>query len=212
MSLLMKELETSSFLRGKYEVKSFRKEEIILNAEDRLDSIIILKSGKLKTYSLSENGAKHLMRIYEAGGLLGDVEVFTDSVVICFVEAMEDGEMYVIKREHFLKWMEHDFNISLYIVRQLAEKLINTGIKMRSAVSYPLKYQVLLYIWKYVSQYKNNCIPKVLIVEELGSNIRSINRILKQLAEEGIIINLIGKIKIEDLNLVLTMMSQYELC
>ena len=51
MSLLMKELETSSFLRGKYEVKSFRKEEIILNAEDRLDSIIILKSGKLKTYS-----------------------------------------------------------------------------------------------------------------------------------------------------------------
>ena len=200
MSLLMKELETSSFLRGKYEVKSFRKEEIIL------------KSGKLKTYSLSENGAKHLMRIYEAGGLLGDVEVFTDSVVICFVEAMEDGEMYVIKREHFLKWMEHDFNISLYIVRQLAEKLINTGIKMRSAVSYPLKYQVLLYIWKYVSQYKNNCIPKVLIVEELGSNIRSINRILKQLAEEGIIINLSGKIKIEDLNLVLTMMSQYELC
>ena len=120
--------------------------------------------------------------------------------------------MYVIKREHFLKWMEHDFNISLYIVRQLAEKLINTGIKMRSAVSYPLKYQVLLYIWKYVSQYKNNCIPKVLIVEELGSNIRSINRILKQLAEEGIIINLSGKIKIEDLNLVLTMMSQYELC
>ena len=62
MSLLMKELETSSFLRGKYEVKSFRKEEIILNAEDRLDSIIILKSGKLKTYSLSENGAKYLMR------------------------------------------------------------------------------------------------------------------------------------------------------
>ena len=212
MSVLMKELETSSFLRGKYEVKSFRKEEIILNAEDRLDSIIILKSGKFKTYSLSENGAKHLMRIYEAGGLLGDVEVFTDSVVICFVEAMEDGEMYVIKREHFFKWMEHDFNISLYIVRQLAEKLINTGIKMRSAVSYPLKYQVLLYIWKYVSQYKNNCIPKVLIVEELGSNIRSINRILKQLAEEGIIINLSGKIKIEDLNLVLTMMSQYELC
>ena len=113
---------------------------------------------------------------------------------------------------YFLKWMERDFNISLYIVRQLAEKLINTGIKMRSAVSYPLKYQVLLYIWKYVSQYKNNCIPKVLIVEELGSNIRSINRILKQLAEEGIIINLSGKIKIEDLNLVLTMMSQYELC
>ncbi|MBQ8992554.1 MAG: winged helix-turn-helix domain-containing protein, partial [Turicibacter sp.] len=68
-----------------------------------------------------------------------------------------------------------------------------------------------LYIWKYVSQYKSNCIPKLLIVEELGSNIRSINRILRQLAEEGIIVNLNGKIKVDDLNLILSMISDYDL-
>lgn len=211
MSVLIKELENSSFLKDRFEIKVFQKGEIILNAEDRLNAILILRSGRLKTYSLSENGAKHLMRIYETGGLLGDVEVFTDRSVICFVEAMEDGEMYVIQRDNFLKWMEHDFNISLYIVRQLAEKLINTGEKMYSAVSYPLKYQVLLYIWKYMSQYKSNCIPKVLIVEELGSNVRSINRILKQLAEEDVLINLSGKIKVDDLNLILSRISQYDL-
>ena len=211
MSFLMKELESNTFLKDKYVIKSFQKDEIILNAEDRLDSIIIIKSGKLKTYSLSENGTKHLMRIYEEGGLLGDVEIFTDRLVICFVEAMEDGEMYVIKRNHFLKWMEHDFNVSLYIVRQLAEKLINTGAKMQSAVRYPLKYRVLLYIWKYTNQYKNTYIPKVLIVEELGSNIRSINRILKQLSEEGVIMNLKGEVKVQDLNSILSMISHYDL-
>ena len=147
----------------------------------------------------------------ENGELLGDVEIFTDSSVICYLEGMDDGEIYVIKREHFLQWMEQDFNVSLYIVRQLAQKLINTGMKMQSAVSYPLKYQVLLYIWKYISQYKTNCIPKLLIVEELGSNIRSINRILKQLAEEGMIVNLNGKIQVDDLNLILAMISDYDL-
>ena len=30
------------------------------------------------------------MRIYEEGGLLGDVEIFTDRLVICFVEAMDE--------------------------------------------------------------------------------------------------------------------------
>jgi len=192
-------------------MRTFQKGELILNVEDRIDEVYILKSGRLKTYSLSENGTKHLIKIYEMGELLGDVEVFTDSSVICYLEGMDEGEIYVIKRQHFLHWIEQDFNVSLYIMRQLAQKLINTGMKMQSAVSYPLKYQVLLYIFKYISQYKNNCIPKLLIVEELGSNIRSINRILRQLAEEEIIVNLNGKIKVDDLNLILSMISDYDL-
>ncbi|MEE1237092.1 MAG: Crp/Fnr family transcriptional regulator [Turicibacter sp.] len=211
MSFFVEELERSSFLNDKFEMRTFQKGEVILNVEDRIDEVFILKNGRLKTYSLSENGNKHLIKIYENGELLGDVEIFTDSSVICYLEGMDDGEIYVIKREHFLQWMEQDFNVSLYIVRQLAQKLINTGIKMQSAVSYPLKYQVLLYIFKYISQYKNNCIPKLLIVEELGSNIRSINRILKQLAEEGMIVNLNGKIQVDDLNLILAMISDYDL-
>lgn len=211
MSFFVEELERSSFLNDKFEMRTFQKGEVILNVEDRIDEVFILKSGRLKTYSLSENGNKHLIKIYENGELLGDVEIFTDSSVICYLEGMDDGEIYVIKREHFLQWMEQDFNVSLYIVRQLAQKLINTGMKMQSAVSYPLKYQVLLYIWKYISQYKTNCIPKLLIVEELGSNIRSINRILKQLAEEGMIVNLNGKIQVDDLNLILAMISDYDL-
>ena len=211
MSFFVEQLEKSSFLKDKFEMRTFQKGEVILNVEDRIDEVFILKSGRLKTYSLSENGTKHLIKIYEMGELLGDVEVFTDSSVICYLEGMDDGEIYVIKREHFLQWMEQDFNVSLYIVRQLAQKLINTGMKMQSAVSYPLKYQVLLYIFKYISQYKNNCIPKLLIVEELGSNIRSINRILKQLAEEGVIINQSGKIQVDDLNLILAMISDYDL-
>ncbi len=211
MSFFVEELERSSFLNDKFEMRTFQKGEVILNVEDRIDEVFILKNGRLKTYSLSENGNKHLIKIYENGELLGDVEIFTDSSVICYLEGMDDGEIYVIKREHFLQWMEQDFNVSLYIVRQLAQKLINTGMKMQSAVSYPLKYQVLLYIFKYISQYKTNCIPKLLIVEELGSNIRSINRILKQLAEEGVIINQSGKIQVDDLNLILAMISDYDL-
>ena len=211
MSFLIKELGSNPSLSDKYTIQRFKKGEVLFSAQDKLNSIMIIKKGKLKTYSLSENGTKHLMRIYEEGGLLGDVEIFTDRLVICFVEAMDEGEMYVIKGDSFLKWMESDFNLSLYMVRQLAEKLINTGIKMQSAVRHPLKYQVLLFIWKYHKQYNKSCIPKELIVEELGSNIRSINRVLKQLAEEEILINLKGKVKVQNLDLILSMISSYDL-
>lgn len=48
-------------------------------------------------------------------------------------------------------------------------------------------------------------------MEELGSNVRSINRVLKQLAEEEEIINLKGKVKLQDLNATLSMISSYDL-
>lgn len=82
------------------------------------------------------------------------------------------------------------------MVEQLTKKLYDISIQMQSVTNYPLKYQVLLYIWQYICQYKEHRTPKIIIVEGLGSNIRSINRILKQLDEEGIIYNLNAQIEI----------------
>ena len=210
MLFLVKKLEESQFLSNKYCTKPFKSGEVILNAEEELNSLFVIKAGRLKTYSLSENGLKHLIRIYEAGGLLGDIELFTKRDVICYVEAIDEGEMYLIERNDFLEWLKIDFDISFYIMEQLAQKLYETSIQMQSAVIYPLKYQVLLYIWRYVCQYKSHLIPKIIIVEGLASSTRSINRILKQLDEESIIKNLNGQIEVEDLSKVLGMISEYD--
>ncbi len=211
MLFLVNEIEKSDFLNRRYEVRRFEEGKVILNAEEELDSLYIIKRGRLKAYSLSENGSKHLIRIYEEGGLLGDIEMFTKRAVICYVEAIEAGEIYVIKGNDFLNWLQIDFKISLYILEQLAQKLYDTSIQMQSITNYPLKYQVLLYIWQYICQYKGHRIPKTIIVERLGSNIRSINRILKQLDEEGIIHNLNGQIEIEELSKILSMISDYDI-
>ena len=210
MLFLVKKLEESQFLSNKYCVKSFKEGEVILNADEELNSLFVIKEGRLKAYSLSENGLKHLIRIYEPGGLLGDIEIFTKRDVICYVEAIDEGEIYLIKRHDFLEWLKIDFDISLYIMEQLAQKLYDTSIQMQSAIIYPLKYQVLLYIWRYIGQYKSHLIPKAIIVEGLASSTRSINRILKQLAEESIINNLNGQIEVEELSKVLEMISEYD--
>ena len=83
MLFLVNEIEKSDFLNRRYEVRRFEEGKVILNAEEELDSLYIIKKGRLKAYSLSENGSKHLIRIYEEGGLLGDIEMFTKRAVIC---------------------------------------------------------------------------------------------------------------------------------
>lgn len=68
MLFLVNKLEESQFLSNKYCVKSFKEGEVILNADEELNSLFVIKEGRLKAYSLSENGLKHLIRIYEPGG------------------------------------------------------------------------------------------------------------------------------------------------
>ena len=94
MYFFVEELEKNSFLKDKFEMRTFQKGEVIL------------KSGWFKIYSLSQNGTKDLIKIYETGELLGDIEVFTYSSVICYLEGMDTEKVYIIKGQHFLQWME----------------------------------------------------------------------------------------------------------
>lgn len=53
-------------------------------------------------------------------------------------------------------------------------------------------------------------IKKELVVEALGSNTRSINRIIKELDEDGILDNLSGEIIVHEFSKVVQLVSQYE--
>ena len=41
MSFFVEELEKSSFLKDKFEMRTFKKGEVILNVEDRIDEVFI---------------------------------------------------------------------------------------------------------------------------------------------------------------------------
>ena len=100
------------------------------------------------------------------------------------VEAISNCKTIEIPKETFIKWMEEDSKFSLYISKLIAERNYYSCIRERTNAIYPLRYRVIYFILN--TLYKNNlAITKDLIVEGVGSNIRSINRILKQLIDEG---------------------------
>lgn len=65
---------------------------------------------------------------------------------------------------------------------------------------YNLKDRVLFFLWKFLNEHNLNSVHKDILVEGLGSNIRSINRIIKELENENIIEYNKGFVKVKDIN------------
>lgn len=190
-------------------IQSFNCGETILFQDDEAKYLHILTQGRAKVYSLTETGTKYMAHIYEEGGVFGEIELLNNQRLIGFIEAITSCEVAKIPRDSFLKWVKIDSEFSLFMMRQLADKMYQSNINMQSIMLYPLKYQVLFFLSRYTTAKDYHPLSKDMLVEGVGSNIRSINRIIKELVDENIMVVNKGILIIVDLKMLLHSMNAY---
>lgn len=183
-------------------------DKIILQNE-KCNYVYILKNGKAKVYSLTSNGIKYLEHIHNEYELFGEIEIFLDKPTLSYVEALNTCEIIKIPKDCFFEWISSDKDFSLYVNIQLAEKMYNTCVNTKTNIVYPLKYRFLFFLWKFSTDYNLLFIHKDILVEGIGSNIRSVNRVIKELCNDGIIEYNKGLIRIKDLNKIINLMNEY---
>uniref|UniRef100_UPI00272D210E Crp/Fnr family transcriptional regulator n=2 Tax=Peptostreptococcaceae TaxID=186804 RepID=UPI00272D210E len=165
--------------------------------------------GRAKVYSLTTNGYKYLEHIYGEYELFGELEVFINKPTLSFVEALEPCEVLKIPKHSFLEWLKHDCDFSLYINIQLSQKMYDSCVNTKVNIVYPLKYKLLFFLFRFSSEHNLNTIHKDIVIEGIGSNIRSVNRIIKELSVDNIIEYNKGYIKIIDFNKLVKIINSY---
>ena len=175
--------------------RSFKYGEKLLVQNENCDFVYILLKGKIKTYHCDFTGAIYLEDIDSEATIFGELEALINKEVVTTVEALSQCETLEISKESFIKWIELDNKFSLFISKLIAERNYECCKRERVNAFYNLRYRVILN-----TLHKNNLgITKDLLVEGVGSNIRSINRIINQLIEEGILDYNSGKIKVKSI-------------
>ena len=164
------------------------------------DFVYIIIKGKVKVYSLTPTGVKYLERIYCEYEIFGELEAFIDKPILNYVEAIESCNAIKIPKDLFLKWIEIDREFSLYISIQISEKMYYTSINSRANVTYPLKSRLIFFLWNFLDEHNLDTVHKDILVEGVGSNIRSVNRIIKELVNEGLIEYNKGFIKVKNMD------------
>ena len=188
------------FIKEKFIYTKFNTFEKILKQNDKPSFVYIIKKGKVKIYSLAPTQVKYLERIFCEYNLFGELELFVDKPILNYVEAMEPCEVIKIPKDTFLEWIKYDSDFSLYIHVQLSTKMYHTSVNSKANVAYPLKARIIFFLWSFLDEHKLTSVHKDILVEGVGSNIRSVNRIIKELVNEDLIEYNKGFIKVKNMD------------
>lgn len=175
-----------------WSLKEYKKGKFILRQGHVYDSFYLIIEGSVDIYVMSETGKKYSLAIYKKGNYIGEQEIFDLIPFSCFAEGNTDVKILELKREYFLKWLELDRNISAYITRTLCRQFYKLSNKAGKDTLYTLKQRICQYLIDNLS-FKNSKgilkvnIEKEKLSEQMAVTPRSVNRVLKDLKEKGIV-------------------------
>ena len=188
------------FIKNKFININFETFDKILKQNEKPSFVYIIKKGKVKVYSLTPTQIKYLERVYCEYDLFGELEVFADKPILNYVEALQPCEVIKIPKDAFLEWIKYDSEFSLYIHVQLSNKMYHTSVNSKANIVYSLRSRMIFFLWNFLDEHNLESLHKDILVEGVGSNIRSVNRIIKELVDEDLIEYNKGFIKVKDMH------------
>jgi CRP-like cAMP-binding protein len=157
------------------------------------DHFYLIVEGMVDINIMAENGKKYSQAIYQAGDMIGELEIFEQRPFVCNVEAQTDVKLIGLPRDYFFQWLELDRHFHLFITRKLSNLFYQLSKKAGEDNLYSLYHRVCRYLLQCLEQGKTNRlgteinVDKHLLSQQFAVTPRSINRILQDLKEKEII-------------------------
>ena len=99
----------------------YKKGEIIIRPEDTPRGVHLVKSGFIKSYSISKTGQISVRVIKKKGNILPIVWSLTGISRDVYMEAMNDVVLYRVSRSDFTKFVDETPGISKHIINDMVE-------------------------------------------------------------------------------------------
>lgn len=88
-------------VKGKIEVKRFKKNEVILHEENTNRVMYVILRGKVKVMQITAEGKEIILAIHRAGDFFGEVSLIDSKTMPAIVVAKEDAIVAIISRGEF---------------------------------------------------------------------------------------------------------------
>lgn len=138
---LLKELKGSGLITldpNQYDSERIPKKSIVYHEAKRPKFLYHIKSGKIKTFRIHEDGKEYITNLYSAGDYLGHVALLENNSYDDTAEVLEEAEVVTIPREDFLTAVYNDMNIATRFI-----KLISRDVKEKEERLLRLAYDSL---------------------------------------------------------------------
>ncbi|MGE5633574.1 MAG: Crp/Fnr family transcriptional regulator [Caulobacteraceae bacterium] len=192
-------------MRPYMSLMSFDRGECICNTGDDLEYFFFNVKGKLKVYTLMENGKSLLLRFNKPLSILGDLEFMSGYRIKCNVDSLNESHMIGIRTEDIHKYAGKDPVFLASVIKSLGYKLYTISNSTSINLLYPLEKRFASYIISITSEEGSSKSVKEIettnlteMATLLGTSYRHLNRVLRELSDKGIINKKNGNISILD--------------
>ncbi len=185
-------------------LSTFSRGESIAPLNEPLTSFHLLVEGKLKIYTLQENGKKVLIRFYRPMSVIGDLEFVSDYPVKAVVEALETSTLISIPMDVLRSHTYQCPKFLRFIIANLSQKLSTWSNMAGLNLVYPLENRVASYLVSVSELSESNRLDEIRVtsLEEMAdllcSSYRHLHRILEGFETQGIISRHRSNIRILD--------------
>lgn len=171
------------------------KGEQVLERDELLKYVYIVRRGKINIFSIGENGQENKVVGVPAGGIVGEMEAIAgENRSVYAARAFEDSELLRVPLEAFIRWVHSDISVCWDLTRVLAGKLCAASVQSSQYTNSDAMQRLIMQLL----QLGPGRIPHTRqeLAEACSASLRTVNRCVKKLREEGLIGLSHGKIEI----------------
>ncbi len=167
------------------------------------DGLYFIKKGKLRMYTLSEDGKQFTNGIIGNGAVYGDTEFFSLGTKDYYIETLDEIIICTFPSKTFEAFLLAHPKMVMNLMKSLSQKIEEQNQMLKQLALYDIKQRLVYWLCKLANTFGNEegdyiSIDLNLSHQELanmiGSTRESVSLTLKELAKLGIIIS--GRLKI----------------
>jgi CRP-like cAMP-binding protein len=180
----------------KIQRKPYKKDEFIMEEGVYFDSLAIIHSGEVKTFSYSREGREQIFHLLYPGDFFGEMNLFRDRLPTYSAQAIKDSLVCHLHRDDFHQVLLEFPKVALNIMQTLSlrwERLIGLVQNIQSG---DVDARVLMMLLEFSKKYGEHTPQGVLIrlplsreglANYIGVTRETMSRKLHQLQSEGLI-------------------------
>lgn len=103
--------------------KKIKDKAILYSPDDKVDSILVVKKGKLKLSNYDENGKEYIYKILNENDTFGEELIFTDENYNMYIESMGDAVVCQITKDSLVPYIMKKPKFAKKLIENLGKKL-----------------------------------------------------------------------------------------
>lgn len=176
-------------IRRSISLEKYKAGDIIIEQGTNPNYVYLINSGLVKAFNINSRGQEFLFEVFGTQEYFGEMEFFTESNYLAYIKCITDCEVYKISYKIFNEILKNDHNLFLGLARFMGTRMLKISERFVESSYYPLEFLFSKFLLKISEGSDPNLIIRTR--EELsnyfGTNVRSINRVIKKLVDSGAI-------------------------